>query len=234
MAPLIDTLYSDSSLVFKVIVDRYVSRRDSDSAQLINDWVASMAKIQPFRNPSGGVYTGGLGEPKFNIDEATLTEDWGRPQRDGPALRSTSIIRFANHLLAQGIETWVLQHLWPVLKLDLGYVADSWNLTGFDLWEVSASSFFTTAVQHRSLREGITLATALGDPDKTVAKWTTQADNALCFLQSYWSSERGYIISNVDDDGKVVRSGSDSNTVLGSIHTFDPGSSLKFSQSSSH
>ena len=228
--PLTDAVYSDSSLVFKVIIDRYVSKRDSGSAPLINDWVASMAKIQQVENLSGGVSTGGLGEPKFNIDETAYNEEWGRPQRDGPALRSTSIIRFANHLLAQGNETWVKQHLWPVLKLDLGYVADSWNLTGVDLWEeVSASSFFTTAVQHRSLREGITLATALGDPDKTVAKWTTQANNALCFLQSYWSSERGYIISNVDDDGKVVRSGLDSNTILGSIHTFDPGSSPKFS-----
>ena len=188
-----------------------------------------MTKIQQVENLSGGVSTGGLGEPKVNIDETAYNEDWGRPQRDRPALRSTSIVRFANYLLAQGNETWVKQHLWPVLTLDLGYVADSWNLTGFDLWEeVSASPFFTTAVQHRSLREGIILATALGDPDKTVAEWTIQADNALCFLQSYWNSERGYIVSNVNG-GNVIRSGLDSNTILGSIHTFGPGSSPKFS-----
>ena len=234
VVPPTDTVHSDSSLVFKVIIDRYVSGRDSDSGSLINDWVASMAKIQQVENPSGDVSTGGLGEPKFKIDETAFTDSWGRPQRDGPALRSTSIMRFANHLLAQGNETWVKQHLWPVLKLDLGYVADSWNLTGFDLWEeVSASSFFTTAAQHRSLREGIALATALGDPGETVAEWTTQADNALCFLQSYWSSERGYIVSNVNG-GNVIRSGLDSNTILGSIHTFDPGSSPKISHSSSY
>ena len=190
-------------------------------------------KFSKVENPSGGVSTGGLGEPKFNIDVLAFTEDWDCPQRDGPALRSTSTIRFANHLLAHGNETWAKQHLWPVLKLDLGYVAESWNLTGFDLWEVSASSFFTTAVQHHSLRKGNTLATALGDPDKTVAKWTTQADNALCFFQSYWNSERGYIISNANG-GNVIRSGLDSTMILGSIHTFDPGSSPKFSLSSSH
>ena len=232
--PLSDTAYSDSSLVFKVLTDRYVSGRDSHGGPLINDWITSMSKIQQVDNPSGGVSTGGLGEPKFNIDETAFTEDWGRPQRDGPALRSTSMIRYANYLLAQGNETWVAQHLWPVLKLDLGYVADSWNLTGFDLWEeVSGSSFFTTAVQHRSLREGIALATALGDPDKTVAEWTTQADNALCFLQSYWSPERGYIVSNVNG-GNVIRSGLDSNTILGSIHTFDPGSSVEFFECPPH
>jgi glucoamylase len=125
----------------------------------------------------------------------------------------------------------VKQNLWPGLKLDLDYVADSWNLTGFDLWEeVSGSSFFTTAVQHRALREGIALAIALGDPDKTVAKWTTQADNSLCFLSSYWSSAGGYIVANVNG-GTAVRSGLDSNTILGSIHTFDPGSFAQFSQS---
>ena len=230
VVPLSDIAYSDSSLVFKVIVDRYVTGRDSDTAPLINDWVGSMAKIQQVNNPSGSVSSGGLGEPKFNVDETAFTGSWGRPQRDGPALRSTSIIRFADYLLAQGNETWVQQNLWPVIKLDMGYVADSWNLTGFDLWEeVSGSSFFTTAVQHRSLRQGIALATALGDPDNTVAKWTTQADNVLCFLQSYWSVAGGYIVANVNG-GTAIRSGLDSNTILGSIHTFDPGSSAQFFQ----
>ncbi len=52
----------------------------------------------------------------------------------------------------------------------------------FDLWEeVSSSSFFTTAVQHRSLREGAALATAVGDTAAT--QYTTQAANILCFLQ---------------------------------------------------
>jgi glucoamylase len=98
-------VYSDSSLVFKVIIDRFVSGRESDTSSLIVDWVASMAKIQQVPNPSGDESTGGLGEPKFHIDETAFTELWGCPQRDGPALRSTSILRFANHLLAQGNET---------------------------------------------------------------------------------------------------------------------------------
>jgi len=36
-----------------------------------------MAKFQQVENPTGGVSTGGLGEPKFNIDETAFTEDWG-------------------------------------------------------------------------------------------------------------------------------------------------------------
>lgn len=53
----------------------------------------------------------------------------------------------------------------------------------FDLWEeVESSSFFTVAVQHRALREGITLATALGQTS-VVSGYTTQAATLLCFLQ---------------------------------------------------
>jgi glucoamylase len=53
----------------------------------------------------------------------------------------------------------------------------------FDLWEeISSSSFFTTAVQHRALREGIKLATTIGETS-VVKGYTTQAANVLCFLQ---------------------------------------------------
>jgi glucoamylase len=73
--------------------------------------------------------------------------------------------------------------LWPIIELDLGYVRDTWNRTTFDLWEeVSSSSFFTTAVQHRVLREGAALARELGVTEG-VAEYERQADNVLCFLQ---------------------------------------------------
>lgn len=53
----------------------------------------------------------------------------------------------------------------------------------FDLWEeVNSSSFFTTAVQHRSLRQGAALATTIGQTS-VVSGYTTQAANLLCFLQ---------------------------------------------------
>lgn len=51
----------------------------------------------------------------------------GRPQRDGPALRATTLTLYANWLIANGNTTWVTQNLWPVLKLDLDYVQNNWN-----------------------------------------------------------------------------------------------------------
>lgn len=53
----------------------------------------------------------------------------------------------------------------------------------FDLWEeISSSSFFTTAAQHKALREGAALAAQIGDITY-VKLYRTQADNLLCFLQ---------------------------------------------------
>ncbi|CCA72741.1 probable glucan 1,4-alpha-glucosidase [Serendipita indica DSM 11827] len=221
-----DYLYTwtrDAALVYKYIVDRFTSGRDSSLRTKIDNFVGHVARIQQVSNPSGTVSTGGLGEPKFLISEAAFTGGWGRPQRDGPALRATTLIAYANWLIANSNTTHVRNVLWPILLLDLNYVSNSWNSTGFDLWEeVNGASFFTTAVQHRALREGIALATALGDPSSTVAAWTTQAQNIFCFLQSYWSSSSGFIVANVNPGNGAIRSGKDANTVLTSVHTFDP------------
>ncbi|KAF7298796.1 Glucoamylase [Mycena indigotica] len=210
------TWVRDSSLVFKVIIDQFTSGKDKSLLGRIQDFVAAEKTLQQVSNPSGTVTTGGLGEPKFNIDLTAFTEPWGRPQRDGPALRSTAMIAYANWLRKTSSTANVVKNLWPAIKLDLDYVVANWNSTGFDLWEeVSASSFFTTAVQHRSLREGAALAKALG---QNASAYITQADNALCFLQSYWNPTGGYITANT----RGGRSGKDANTALASVHTFDP------------
>lgn len=106
--------------------------------------------------------------------------------------------------------------IWPIISNDLNYVGQYWNQTGFDLWEeVDGSSFFTTAVQHRALVEGQALAEQIG---KTCAACQSQAPEVLCFLQSFWNGE--FVVSNINDQNG--RSGLDANSILGSIHTFDP------------
>lgn len=46
---------------------------------------------------------------------------------DGPALRSTTLITYANWLIANGNTSFVTDTLWPILELDLNYVAGNWN-----------------------------------------------------------------------------------------------------------
>jgi Glycosyl hydrolases family 15 len=60
-------------------------------------------------------------------------------------------------------------------------------ISSYDLWDdlrggVRSSSFFTTAVQHRALREGAALAARLGQNPSAVT-YSIQATNVLCFLQ---------------------------------------------------
>ncbi|TFY52909.1 hypothetical protein EVG20_g10351 [Dentipellis fragilis] len=207
----------DSSLVFKAIADQVTLGQDASLRSQIDNFVNAEKIVQQVSNPSGTVSSGGLGEPKFNVDETAFTGAWGRPQRDGPALRATALITYANWLLDNGNTTWVSSTLWPVIALDLGYVTSNWNQSTFDLWEeINSSSFFTTAVQHRALREGAALATRINQTSG-VSNYNTQAANLLCFLQSYWNPSAGYITANTGGG----RSGKDANTVLTTIHTWD-------------
>ena len=75
------TWVRDSSLVFKVIADQYTLGEDTSLRNQIDNFLAAEAALQQVSNPSGTVTTGGLGEPKFNIDGSAFTGPWGRPQR---------------------------------------------------------------------------------------------------------------------------------------------------------
>ncbi|KGO67460.1 Six-hairpin glycosidase [Penicillium italicum] len=203
----------DSALVFKTLVDMF-KNGDSALLDLIEEYINAQAFIQTLSNPSGDFSDGaGLGEPKFNADETAFTGSWGRPQRDGPALRATALISFGQWLIDNGYTTYATNIVWPVVRNDLSYVAQYWNQTGFDLWEeVSGSSFFTIAAQHRALVEGSTFASQVG---ASCSYCDSQAPQVLCFLQSFWTGS--YILANFGGG----RSGRDANTLLGSVQTFD-------------
>jgi hypothetical protein len=82
----------------KVLIDQF-KNGDTSLLTVIEEYISSQAYLQTVSNPSGSLSTGGLGEPKFNIDESAYTGSWGRPQRDGPALRATALIAFGQWLI---------------------------------------------------------------------------------------------------------------------------------------
>lgn len=201
-------------MTFKCLIDQFIAGSDTIPEELIQQYVTAQSHIQDISNPSGDLCTGGLGEPKFNVDETAYTGAWGRPQRDGPALRTTALIDYARFLIAQGETANVTSTIWPIIQNDLSYITQYWNQTTFDLWEeTESSSFFTTAVQYRALIEGNALATAIGE---ACPNCVSQAPLVLCFLQSYWTG--AYVLANT----KPGRTGLDSNSILTSIHMFDP------------
>ncbi|RKK99468.1 Glucoamylase [Fusarium oxysporum] len=195
----------DAALVFKYVVDRFINQYDAGLQRKIQEYIASQAKLQGVSNPSGSLSDGsGLGEAKFNVDMSAFTGGWGRPQRDGPALRATAMITYANWLIANGYTSTANDIVWPVVRNDLNYVAQY-------------CSFFTTGSQYRALIEGAALAKKLG---KSGDNYSNIAPQALCFLQTYWISSGKYVDSNINvNDG---RTGKDANSILSSIHNFDP------------
>ncbi|RDW69440.1 glycoside hydrolase family 15 protein [Coleophoma cylindrospora] len=210
----------DSALTFKYLIDT----GNSSLQTLIEDYVIAQAKLQTVDNPSGNLASGaGLAEPKYYTNETAFLGEWGRPQRDGPALRATALMAFANDRLALGQNSTVKDIIWPIVKNDLTYVAQYWNLSGYDLWEeVNGSSYFTSAVQHRALVEGANFATSIGE---TCTECESEAPNLLCFMQDYWNGSA--IISNIDvQQSNFNRGGLDCASILASIHTFDPDSAV--------
>lgn len=187
---------------------------DSSLEPLIQQYVDAQAKLQRVSNPSGTLSDGsGLAEPKFHVNITAFTEPWGRPQRDGPALRALALMDYGTYLISQGERSKVQDNIWPLVQNDLAYVGQYWNQTGFDLWEeVDASSFFTTASQYKSLIQGRVFATALGHQCEAC----TVAPQILCHLQDYWNGKA--VISNIPTNG---RTGLDVNSVLTTLYMFD-------------
>ena len=57
---------------------RYTTGEDNSTRALIDEFLEAQSKLQQVTNPSGNILTGGLGEPKFNIDLSAYTGPWGR------------------------------------------------------------------------------------------------------------------------------------------------------------
>lgn len=208
----------DAALTMKSLIDRVAAGSDKNLTPTIEAYIKVQGALQRIPNLSGNFSDlSGLGEPKFNINATEFTGSWGRPQRDGPALRATAFVSYGNYALKHGNSAFVTKTLWPILKNDLDYVTKYWNLTGFDLWEETmGSSFFTIGASYRALTEGAAFASKLGHSDSSYVK---QAENILCYLQSFWDKSSNAIDADIANGGvmRVV----DSGTTVGIIHGFD-------------
>ncbi|WYZ46431.1 hypothetical protein EsH8_IX_000656 [Colletotrichum jinshuiense] len=206
----------DAALTMKMVVDELVLGKEELQVYL-EDYYRSQAVLQTVTNPSGSLLPSGrgLGEAKYTVDGARFNGAWGRPQRDGPALRAITLITYSRWLVENGQQDKAKDIIWPIIANDLSYVGQYWNSTGFDLWEeVSGSSFFTAQNQYRSLVEGAALADSLG----VQCTGCELAPEVLCFLHTgFWNGE--YYIANINT--QTQRSGKDANVMLGSISVFD-------------
>lgn len=209
----------DSALTMTMLIDELVLG-NTTLRKIIEDYTSAQAVLQTVSNPSGTLWPAGLGlaDPKFYTNKTRFNGDWGRPQRDGPALRAIAFMDLSAYLIGINKTSTVKEMYWPLILNDLKYVGEYWNNTGYDLWEeVHGNSFFTINSQHRALVQGAKLAKEIDVPCKPCG----QAPEILCFLSNnFWNETGGYLTADVNVNN-VNRSGINTDQILGSIHVFD-------------
>ena len=168
------------------------------------------------------------GEPKSYVDGRIFDGPWGRNQNDGPALRASVLIDYANELIAEGKTEYVLSKIYNPdpsvksgIKYDLEYVANNWHEKTFEPWEeVNGNHFFVAMVQRKALIKGSELAKTLKDYDASVF-FGAQAAAINVYLDSFYEP----CINNITPsknygDSKVAKDKDDMDisTVLGALY----------------
>lgn len=196
--------------------------------QQIFDYASFSRQNQKTANWSGSPDTTGLGEPKFLMSGAAYNLGWGRPQTDGPALRTLALCEFAWLLIQQGRIDQVRAQLYnpqmpadSVIKVDLEYIARQWQAPSFDIWEETFGyHFYNRLVQYASLIEGARLAKVLGDSG-AASFYTTQALQIKPTLDSFWDAGRGYFVATQGSNQAPFTKPSNLDTavLLGFLHS---------------
>ena len=167
----------------------------------------------------------GIGEPRYNVDGTPDTIPWSRPQYDGPALRALSILNFLNipvEVPASADEQRLRTLALTVLRTDLTYVTQKWNLPSYDLWEeLLGFHFYTQVVQASALNQGIHFFTAENDPE-FADQLRTSSEAIRIHLAKYWNSTLGYIGASKGlqqaPDSQYKISNLDTAVILGILH----------------
>ncbi|KAG8971723.1 Glucoamylase, intracellular sporulation-specific, partial [Tulasnella sp. 427] len=242
-----DYLYTwtrDSAIVTSAVLEKLLRTGDTALEASLRLYAYSQKSLQRVCNPSGCFEDGmhGLGEPKYNVDGTAFTGPWGRPQRDGPALRAITLIGFADYLLQRGTPqdvAFVNKHLYipdmpaeSVIKADLEYVARYWKEHSFDLWEeIDGHHFFTYIASLSALSRGAALATKLNDA-RAAQYYSAQALQIELELRSFISLQDGVILG-YKEPKQFNRTGLDAAVPLGVLISGAQGSE-QFGPASDH
>ncbi|ANB11228.1 glucan 1,4-alpha-glucosidase [Sugiyamaella lignohabitans] len=213
----------DAAISINSLITRYDDQKGQNETlrSIINDYLNSSAIMQHVDNPSGTFENlEGLGEPKFMVDGRPFTSTWGRPQRDGPPLRASTMINYVNsEVRNNNLQYKDFEDLYyNVIRPDLDYVVQHWKDKSFDLWEeVYGNHFFTSMVQLKSLIHGAEIAHELGDKISFYV-FRGVASELREYIRQYWDSSRKHLVETLDSK---ERSGLDTALFLGSIHAID-------------
>ena len=155
-------------------------------------------------------------EPKFNLPHGDVfTEPWCRPQNDGPGLRATSLIIFANTLSNNNETDYIKSNLWTgndndknggAIKYDLDYIISNYATSTCDLWEeIRSTDFFWNRItMKKAMLMGAQFATSMGD-SSSAALYTTTANTIESTLyNNHWTGSAIIEDNSRTYDGAVI------------------------------
>lgn len=224
----------DSALTMRTLV-HYLQDNPTDNIKIsdsINAYIMSSYRLQRLHNRCGSFDENGhpgLGEPKFLANGSQFSEDWGRPQSDGPPLRVSTIKAFLDHL--NSVSTEEDPFLSPsfiytsIVKPDLEYILAFWQKNLFDPWEeINSLHFFNLLVLLAALRDGLLLAKENGDSHDFQLKLLNAFDDINLELTQnggYVLPTVPYVVETPELRLNGQRKGLDSAVLLASIYAHD-------------
>ena len=161
-------------------------------------------------------------EPKFEIPSGDpYLGEWGRPQTDGPALRSMALSQWGDILINNDKIDESRSNVWPLIKFDLVWVMQNWKSGGFDLWEeVQSKDFYFNQMSYvYSLNLAADLAKKLHVDKNVEHDYREKADVIKKSAKLHWNGKFIYQSKNRPKDGSVILAV----TTFGS-HLFGPNS----------
>jgi glucoamylase len=198
----------DAGLTMMSVVDLYTSPLPQDTKlaleRRIYQWIDFEKRLQ---SRAGGNSEWQLGEPLFTVAGDLYPNGWGRPQTDGPGIRSLAMTKFAFALISQGrvnearnLYASGLPATTPIKK-DLEFVAHHWQDQSFDVWEeVRGEHFFTQLALRAAMLKGADLAEYFDDRG-AAGYYRIQAQKIESALLAHRSQSRDYIIPTLNQTG---------------------------------
>ncbi|CAI4064521.1 hypothetical protein SKDZ_09G0720 [Saccharomyces kudriavzevii ZP591] len=182
-----------------------------------------------------------LGDPKWNVDNTAFTQDWGRPQNDGPALRTIAILKIIDYIEQSGTDLGgeypfqsVADIFDDIVCWDLKFIVEHWNSSGFDLWEeVNGLHFFTLLVQFSAVDKSLSYFNNTGWSSPFVEELRQTRQDIGDFLldpeNGFINSKYNYIVGT-PAIADTLRSGLDISTLLAAniLHDTPSASHLPF------
>eukprot|EP00604_Paraphysomonas_vestita_P001615 CAMPEP_0174822320 /NCGR_PEP_ID=MMETSP1107-20130205/14978_1 /TAXON_ID=36770 /ORGANISM="Paraphysomonas vestita, Strain GFlagA" /LENGTH=338 /DNA_ID=CAMNT_0016040921 /DNA_START=553 /DNA_END=1566 /DNA_ORIENTATION=+ len=155
-------------------------------------------------------------EPKFELPNGEVfTGSWCRPQNDGPGLQATTLMMFADTLIANGQSDYVKQYLWTgdsnvyyggAIKRDLDYIVTGFTSDTCDLWEEIRSSnfFWNRYTMKKAMGMGADFASRMGDSSTSSSYKSVEQKINSTLYNDHWS---GYVYestSRTKDSAVIV------------------------------